>query len=67
MVARAEADAERQRARDAEAALRGELQGCRAASAALNERIGALEEDKSKLITAMQVGACVCLCFLLCV
>jgi molecular chaperone GrpE (heat shock protein) len=55
MVSRAEVEQERARAKDSEAVLKDELLNVRAAGAALNDRIGALEAEKSKLITAMQV------------
>jgi hypothetical protein len=55
MITREEADQEKQHWQEVEAALKADLQSARLASLSLNEKISALEGEKSKLVARIQV------------
>ena len=56
MMTRAEAEQEKQHWQEVEAALKADLQAARLAALSLNEKIGALEGDKSKLVARIQAS-----------
>jgi hypothetical protein len=58
MVTREEVEQEKQRWQEVEAALKDDLQSARQASLSLNEKIGVLEGEKSKLVAKIQVQPC---------
>jgi hypothetical protein len=55
MITRAEVEQEKQHWQEVEAALKDDLQNARLASQSLNEKIGLLEGEKSKLVAKIQV------------